>query len=645
MSNTEFNATNGEQNSVQTLTSDNVAQENAVQSEPQKPLKLSEFTQREGLKLENGKYKPTNKQFKNKQLKGLVNCIDDDTNELISLAKIDTSEITSMKELFANSKRTNFKGIKEWDTSKVKTFELMFLNTEFNENISGWNVSSGRNFQSMFQRATQFNQPIGAEWNTSSATNMIGMFRFAINFNNGGAEFGEKWKMDKVEWTWEMFWGAEKFNQPLNHWNMSSVTKCYKMFMNAKAFNQPLDEWDLSNAVDLSKMFNKAEKFNQDLSAWGNKLSKAQNMERMFADTKSLTINFLGAWETQGRNTDNITKGSKLESGDKSEIKVIVASATRKSVFDECKISQIQKNKDINLKENKEFVGKWIPQNILENDYKVFLAKIKDFDDSEVDKSKFSLADLEQGSYEKWDFAFYKVFDCWFLVEKDGKELNDIQREGNPFKIEQSTDMELIEWDENDKTKACTYDNNLSILFDSKEISILVTNSADKTIDILAVMNAYILAKAYNAKMQELGTTARMANEERRKNKENKGLFSWIPFSKTKRTNKKLYKNLKKSYEFVCNFDLHSYHNIPIVQNELDDRSLVDIWKQISKTYMIQDKHDELKETIKQVTQLVSDERQEDLNSIMRLVAWLSAFAAAYPVIKDICLWFVSKLQ
>lgn len=60
---------------------------------------------------------------------------------------------------------------------------------------------------------------------------------------------------------------------------------------------------------------------------------------------------------------------------------------------------------------------------------------------------------------------------------------------------------------------------------------------------------------------------------------------------------------------------------------------------------MIQDKHDELKETIKQVTQLVSDERQEDLNSIMRLVAWLSAFAAAYPVIKDICLWFVSKLQ
>lgn len=108
MSNTEFNAANGEQNSVQTLTSDNVAQENAVQSEPQKPLKLSEFTQREGLKLENGKYKPTT----NKQLKDLVKCIDDDTNELISLAKIDTSEITSMKELFRKSERKDFSGLR-----------------------------------------------------------------------------------------------------------------------------------------------------------------------------------------------------------------------------------------------------------------------------------------------------------------------------------------------------------------------------------------------------------------------------------------------------------------------------------------------------------------------------------------------------
>ena len=88
MSNTEFNATNGEQNSVQTLTSDNVAQENAVQSEPQKPLKLDEFLQSsdgKGLSQnDKGQFVPDNK-----QIKILVNCIDESTGELISLAKIE----------------------------------------------------------------------------------------------------------------------------------------------------------------------------------------------------------------------------------------------------------------------------------------------------------------------------------------------------------------------------------------------------------------------------------------------------------------------------------------------------------------------------------------------------------------------------
>lgn len=579
------------------------------------------------------------------------------SDESVHLGDIDTSAITNMKDLFKDSNRMDFSGIESWDTSSVKTFVSAFENAKhFNSDISSWNVSSATNFAKMFWNATAFDQPIGAHWDTSNATSMIYMFCQAKRFNNGGQRFGEKWKMNKVKWTWRMFWGAENFNQPLNHWNVANVENMQRMFMNAKAFNQPLDSWNVANVKNMEEMFNGAESFNQDLSAWGDKLSKAQNMRRMFANTKMLAIDFLGAWTIpQNCLIEHIKKGSKLESHKKDDIKVVATNdTTKESVFNECEIRQIQasekdKIQRLNLKENKDFVGKWIPQNILENDYEVFLAKIKDFDDSEVDESKFSFADLEQGSYEKWDFAFYKVFDYWFLVEKDGKKLNDIQCEGNAFenafRIEQSTDMES--WDKNYKTKACTYDNNLSILFDSQYISILASNVA-KAKDILAVINAYILAKAYNTKMQNLGIIARMANEERRKNKENKGRLSWLPswVNKTKRKNKELYKKLKESYESVCNFDLHSYHNIPVAQNQLDDRSLVEIWQQISKTYMIQDKHDELKETIRQVTQLVSDERQEDLNFIMRWVAGLSAFAAffsAAPVIKDFVLWIASK--
>ena len=143
------------------------------------------------------------------------------------------------------------------------------------------------------------------------------------------------------------------------------------------------------------------------------------------------------------------------------------------------------------------------------------------------------------------------------------------------------------------------------------------------------------------------------ACEKRRKNKDSVNFFAKqlgkLPFSKARKESKALYDELKKSYEFVCNFDLHSYYNIPIMQNKLSDTSLVEIWRQISKTYMIQERHDELKERIEQITQLVISERQENLNYIMRLVAWLSAIAAllaalpAISVIKDFCLWIASK--
>ena len=668
MSNTEFSATNGEntaQNALNTQSANGAldSEQNTAQgvaTQEQKSIKLSEF-----LQSSEGKGLPTNDkgQFMpdKKQLKILVHCLDDSVDktnpQLISLSKIDTSKVTNMKALFYKSDRVDFSGIEEWDVSNVTGFELCFAQCRtFNAPIEKWGdkIKNARTFEKMFWNAEQFNRPIGAHWDTQSATNMIGMFSQTKNFNNGGVPFGEKWKMDKVQWTWQMFWNAEKFNQPLNEWKMSSVTKCFTMFMNAKAFNQPLDKWDLSNAIDMSHMFSGAESFNQNLSAWGDKLGKVRNMTRMFANTKALTTDFLGAWKIpENCDTENIIKGSALETTDKSKITTIITNNTvRENVFDRCKISQIQtseKNKiqSLKLRENKDFLGEWIPKNILENDYKVFLAKIKDKikdNDENSGEEKFSFNDLEQGDYDKWDFAFYEVFDCWFLVEKDDKELSDIKKcTGNSFAIGQSFD-----WDESDKRKAQKYDNNLKIFFDSKEISILA-NNLTKSKDILAVLNAYILAKAYNTKMQELGNIARKANEMRRKIKESASFRDKMPFiSKARKTNKAVYKELKKSYEKFCNFDLHSYHNIPITQSMLDDRSLIEIWQQISKTYMIQETHKELNTTIAQITELVSNERQEDLNFIMRWVAGLSAIAAffaAVPVIKDLGLWIVSKFQ
>lgn len=75
------------------------------------------------------KYKPQNKE----ELKKLVN------DQSIYLGDIDTSLITDMSFLFANSKREDFSGIEKWDVSKVESMRGMFHGAEsFNQDIGNW---------------------------------------------------------------------------------------------------------------------------------------------------------------------------------------------------------------------------------------------------------------------------------------------------------------------------------------------------------------------------------------------------------------------------------------------------------------------------------------------------------------------------
>ncbi|MGX3011223.1 BspA family leucine-rich repeat surface protein [Helicobacter sp. 23-1044] len=109
----------------------------------------------------------------------LVNCVDDSTGELISLAKIDTSKVTNMKALFYKSARSDFSGIEDWNVSNVVGFELCFAQCKtFNAPLEKWGdkIKNARTFEAMFWGAESFDRPIGAHWDTSSATNMIRMF-------------------------------------------------------------------------------------------------------------------------------------------------------------------------------------------------------------------------------------------------------------------------------------------------------------------------------------------------------------------------------------------------------------------------------------------------------------------------------------
>ncbi|MBX2078281.1 DUF285 domain-containing protein [Campylobacter peloridis] len=112
----------------------------------------------------------------------------------INLKNIDTRFITDMSELFKNSTRSDFKGLKYWDVSNVKNMASMFEGCEnFNQDLSSWDISKVKNMDFMFENCINFNQDL-SDWDTSKVDYMHKMFR---NCHKLDKSIAQKWKLDQ----------------------------------------------------------------------------------------------------------------------------------------------------------------------------------------------------------------------------------------------------------------------------------------------------------------------------------------------------------------------------------------------------------------------------------------------------------------
>ena len=159
-------------------------------------------------------------------------------------------------------------------TTKVTDMSELFTSSDFNDDISSWDVSNVTDMRAMFygtasffQPTMSFNQPIGV-WDVSKVTNMA-----------------------------DMFWGSS-FNQPIGNWNVGNVTTMRGMFQNS-VFNQALENWNVSNVTDMSNMFLNGS-FNQDIGSWD--VSNVINMSGMFSGSSMAFIinpfnQYIGTWD------------------------------------------------------------------------------------------------------------------------------------------------------------------------------------------------------------------------------------------------------------------------------------------------------------------------------------------------------------
>lgn len=101
----------------------------------------------------------------------------------IDMQHIITENVTNMESLFENV--TNFnQDISNWDVSNVTNMRNMFKGaSSFNKPLDKWDVSSVRNMDNMFNGASSFNKNI-TMWNVSSNATLNNIFQSATSFNN-----------------------------------------------------------------------------------------------------------------------------------------------------------------------------------------------------------------------------------------------------------------------------------------------------------------------------------------------------------------------------------------------------------------------------------------------------------------------------
>ncbi|EJK45303.1 hypothetical protein THAOC_36086, partial [Thalassiosira oceanica] len=75
-------------------------------------------------------------------------------------------------------------------------YDMFYDADEFNQDISGWDVSSGGSFGRMFYDADEFNQDI-SQWDVSRGTSFYKIFYGADEFNQNLCAWGEHYSSDK----------------------------------------------------------------------------------------------------------------------------------------------------------------------------------------------------------------------------------------------------------------------------------------------------------------------------------------------------------------------------------------------------------------------------------------------------------------
>ena len=144
------------------------------------------------------------------------------------------------------------------DVSKIDDFEYLFSSDkkgyglqDFNGDISNWNVTNVKSFNSMFF-GSKFDGDL-SKWDVSNAETMQGMFADAEFTGNKGNI--ENWDVSKAENLSYMF-NYSKLKHNVNKWKPKSAKTVQMMFANCYDIKGlDLSNWKLRRKCEMKDIF------------------------------------------------------------------------------------------------------------------------------------------------------------------------------------------------------------------------------------------------------------------------------------------------------------------------------------------------------------------------------------------------------
>ncbi len=207
------------------------------------------------------------------------------------------------------SKLQSITGTLYFNTSQVTNMCLMFAGTGAmmpNLDANFLNTSKVKTMESMFANS-EFTSIIVSDWNTSEVTNMLEMFAFCYNLTDLDLSNFNTSKVTTMEGMFNEDYILVSLD--LSNWNTSNVTNMNNMFHECNALTSvDLSSFNTAKVTTMYSMFDYCTSLTSlDLSSFNT--SKVTDMRWMFSSCSKLATIYAGSGWSTAATTDSNSDG------------------------------------------------------------------------------------------------------------------------------------------------------------------------------------------------------------------------------------------------------------------------------------------------------------------------------------------------